>query len=68
VIKYSAQIVGAGSDRDGADGFGEGDGDGDGVSGGSGDGVRDIERLGGRSLKRGVGGVRAGGPGTKGNR
>jgi hypothetical protein len=35
----------------GADGFGVGDGDGDGVSGGSGDGVRDIEGLGGGSLK-----------------
>jgi hypothetical protein len=47
VIKYSAQIVEAGSDWDGANGFGAGDGDGEGVSGGSGDGVRDIERLGG---------------------
>jgi hypothetical protein len=60
VIKYSAQIVEAGSDWDGADGFGAGDGDGEGVSGGSRDSVRDVEWLGGRSFKQGVGGVRTG--------
>jgi hypothetical protein len=67
VIKYSTQIIKAGSDGDGADRLGAGDGDGEGVSGGSGDGVRDIKWLGGGSCKRGVGGVRTGGPGTNGN-
>jgi hypothetical protein len=51
VIKYSAQIVGAGRHGDGADGFSAGDGDDEGVSGSSGDVVRDIEGLGGGSLK-----------------
>jgi hypothetical protein len=51
VIKYSAQIIKAGSDWDGADGLGAGDGDGEGVSGGSGDGVHNVEWLGGRSFK-----------------
>jgi hypothetical protein len=51
VIKYSAQIVKAGWHGDGADGVGVGDGDDEGVSGGSGDVVRDIEGLGGGSLK-----------------
>jgi hypothetical protein len=69
VIKYSTQIVKAGLHRNGTDGFsvGDGDGDGEGVSSGSGDGVRDIEWLGGGSLKQGVGGVQTGAPGTNGN-
>jgi hypothetical protein len=68
VIKYSAQIIEAGRHRDWADGFSAGDGDDEGVSGGSREVVRDIVGLGGGSLKRGVGGVRTGGPGMNGNR
>jgi hypothetical protein len=51
VIKYSTQIVKSGRYREGADGVSAGDGDDEGVSGGSGDVVRDIERLGGGSFK-----------------
>jgi hypothetical protein len=68
VIKYSTQIVKVGRHWDGADGFGAGDGDNKGVSGGNGEVVRDIEGLGGGSLKRVIRGVRRGGPGMNGNR
>jgi hypothetical protein len=51
VIKYSAQIIKAGSDGNGTDGFGAGDGDHKGVSGSSGDVVCDVKWLGGGSCK-----------------